>query len=101
MASSERSDLGSACTTVTAATRRSTVRRSSTRAVSRALADVLDDAVRHRARAVAEVELLAGPDPPHVGGVEAFVAVDDGELTDLGQRVDVEQRAAATALSGR
>ena len=92
IASSERSDFGSACTTVTVGAAAGTVRRSSTRAVRRALADVLDDAVGQRARAVAEVEFLAGPDPPHIGRVEALVAVDDRELTDLGQRVDVEQR---------
>ena len=58
-----------------------------------ALADVLDDTVRHRPVAVTQVEFLAGPDPPHVGRVEALVAVDDRQLTDLGQRVDVEERA--------
>ena len=48
--------------------------------------------MRHRARAVTEVELFAGPDSSHVGGMEAFVAVDDGQVTDLGQGVDVEER---------
>ena len=93
MASSERSDFGIACTTVTVGAAGSTVRRSSTRADKPALADLFDDAVRHRVPAPSlEVELLAEPDPPDVGGVEALVTVDDGELTDIRQRVDVEQR---------
>ena len=98
IASSERSDFGSACTTVTGGlARRRRCGGRSTRAVEPALRRVLDDAVRDRARAVAEVEFLTGPDPSHVGGVEALVAVDDGELADLGQRVDVEQRATHAA----
>ena len=43
------------------------------------------------ADAVAEHQLLAAADASHGGGVEAFVAVDDGQLTAVGQRVDVEQ----------
>ena len=81
------------------------MRRSSARGPSsRPLADVLDDAVRDGARAVAEVEFLADADPAHGGGVEALVAVDDGQLADLGQRVDVEQRTltrGSPELSGR
>ena len=92
MASSERSDFGSACTTVIVGVGVATVRRSITRAVSAALADVFDDTVGEPARAIAEVEFLAGPDPPDVGRVEALVAVHHGELTDRGQRVDVEER---------
>ena len=94
--------MGSACTTVTGGDAGSTVQRSQHPGRQPALADLLDDAVRHRARAVAEVELFADPDPPHGGGVEALVAVDDGQLTDLGQRVDVEERRGhAPRLSGR
>ena len=67
-----------------------------------ALGDLLDDAVRHRACAVAEVEFFARPDSPHVGGVEALVAVDHGQVTDLGQGVDVEERLlTCRAASGR
>ena len=66
-----------------------------------ALADVFDDTVRHRPVAVAQVEFLTGADAPDVGRVEAFVAVDDRELTDLGQRVDVEQRQGSRTFSGR
>ena len=96
IASSERSDFGSACTTVTDG------RAADSSAVLHAgrqpaLGDVLDDAVRHRARAVAQVQLLAGPDPAHIGRVETLVAVDHRELADRGQRVDVEQRAHAVA----
>jgi hypothetical protein len=42
--------------------------------------------------AVAEHELLAGSDASHRGGVEAFVAVDDGQVASIGQCVNVEQR---------
>ncbi len=66
--------------------------QSITRAVSRALADLLDDAAGDGARTIAEVEFLAGPDPPHVRRVEAFVAVDHGKLTYWGQRIDIEER---------
>ena len=49
--------------------------------------------MRHRPVAVAQVEFLAGADAPDVGRVEALVTVDDRELTDLGQRIDVEDGA--------
>ena len=78
-----------------------TVRRSSTRAVSRPLPTSSTTQCATVAVAVAQVEFLAGPDPPHVGRVEALVAVDDRQLTDLGQRVDVEQRAGHRKISGR
>ena len=94
MASSERSDLGSACTTVTAGDGRGNGAAVEHPRRQPALADILDDTVRHRAVAVAEVEFLAGADAPDVGRVEALVAVDDRQLTDLGQRVDVEERGA-------
>ena len=80
IANSERSDFGSACTTVTAGW---TARTSSdpdpgTQPVA---AGVLDDAAGQAAGAVAEHQLLTGTDASHRGGVEAFVAVDDGQLT--------------------
>ncbi len=93
--------MGSACTTVTAGERRRHGPAVEHPRRQPALADVLDDTVRHRPVAVAQVEFLAGTDAPHVGGVEALVAVDDRELTDLGQRVDVEQRAGHATISGR
>ena len=93
--------MGSACTTVTAGSAGSTVRRSSTRAVSRPFATSSTTQCATVAGTVAEVEFLAGPDPPHVGGVEALLAVDDGQLTGLGQRVDVEQRVGHAGVSGR
>ena len=84
--------MGSACTTVTGGGGGRDASSAPAPGPQPVAADLLDHAVRHRAGAVAEVELLAGPDPAHGGGVEALVAVDDGQLTDLGQRVDVEQR---------
>ena len=58
-----------------------------------AFGDILDETVRHGSVAVAKVEFFAGADAPNVGRVEPLVAVDDRQLTDLGQRVDVEERA--------
>jgi hypothetical protein len=49
--------------------------------------------VCNRAGAVAQIEFLADPDAPDVGGMEALVAVDDRKLTDLRKRVDVKQRS--------
>jgi hypothetical protein len=43
------------------------------------------------AGAVAEVEFLAGPDPPHTGRVKALVAVHHHEFAHRGQCVDVEE----------
>ena len=75
-ASSERSDFGSACTTVTAGDGGATARLLSTRAVRLPLPTSSTTHVRDRARAVAEVEFLTDPDAPHDGGVEALVTVD-------------------------
>ena len=85
--------MGSACTTVTAGAARGHGPAVQHPRRQPALGDVLDDTVRHGAVAVAKVEFFAGADAPDVGRVEALVAVDDRELTDLGQRVDVEERA--------
>ncbi|MDT5162245.1 MAG: hypothetical protein QOC90_2555, partial [Mycobacterium sp.] len=63
-----------------------------------ALGDFLDDTVRHGAVAVAEIEFFAYSDAPNIGRVETLVAVDDRQLSDLGQRVDVEQSAAGRAM---
>ena len=93
MASSERSDLGSACTTVTAASAGSTV--ASAAAPGPSAAPCRPPRRRSRPSPPApspRSSSFADPDPPHGGGMEALVAVDDGEATDLGQRVDVEQR---------
>jgi hypothetical protein len=54
-------------------------------------AGLLDCTASQNAGAVAEDQFLAAADASHRGGVEAFVAVDDGELTGHRQRVDVEQ----------
>jgi len=51
--------------------------------------------MRHRPVAITQVEFLAGTDTPDVGRVEALIAVDDRQLTDLGQRVDVEESAGS------
>ena len=73
-------------------------RGSSTRAVRRPLPTSSMTHARPRPRR-RQVELLAGPDPPHIGGVETLVAVDHGELTHSGQRVDIEERARICARS--
>jgi hypothetical protein len=43
--------------------------------------------------------LLAAADAPHSSGVEALVAPDDGQLTGLGHRVDVEQARHAKSAA--
>jgi hypothetical protein len=45
--------------------------------------------------------LFTDPDSTHVGGVEALVAVDDGQATDLRQGVDVEEGRWHAAAIGR
>ena len=54
--------------------------------------------MRQRPGAVAQVEPLAGTDPSDIGGVEALVTVDDRDLTDIRQRVDVEDGAVDRAM---
>ncbi len=54
-------------------------------------AGLLDHAVGQTPAAVAEHQLLPTADAPHGGGVEPVVTLDDGQLTGLGQRVDIEQ----------
>ena len=53
---------------------------------------VLDHTVGEATGAVAEHQLLAGADPSDRGGVKSFVAAHNGQLTGIGQCVDVEQR---------
>jgi len=48
---------------------------------------------------IAQVQFLARTDAADVGRVEALVAVDGHELTDLGQRVDVEEPAGHECLA--
>ena len=50
--------------------------------------------------AVTEHQLLTGSDAAHRGGVETFVAVDDGQRAGLGQCVDVEQRPHHVRVPG-
>ena len=55
------------------------------------MAGLFDHAAGQAAGAVTENEFLAAPDAPHGRGVEAFVTLDDSQVSDVGQRVDVEQ----------
>ena len=92
-ANSDRSDFGSACTTVTCGDGGATVRLAQYPGGETALVDRLDDDVRDRARAVTEIEFFTDANAPDAGGVETLVTVDDDEIADLGDPVDVEQRA--------
>ena len=61
---------------------------------------MLDDAAGQATDAVAEDQLLTPTDASHGGGVEAFVAIHDGQLTAVGQRVDVEQAGQSAPGKG-
>ena len=71
-ASSDRSDLGTACTTVTGGRPAATVQRSSTRACNPSRPACSTTQLGQAAGTVAEHQLLARADPAHGGGVKTL-----------------------------